>query len=149
MGVAVTSNQLKVARQFAFFENTWSWKQHVSFYNSLQADAARTSPLVNGGSNPTQVSQSYSSLHFQPIKLFGFGVNHNYFRSLPTFDPRLLGTGLLYQYFFQGFSGDVRFALPKHIGLFASLGKSKTTTDRNRSLNQPYGLPFASLSKTG
>jgi len=149
MGVAVTSIQWKVARQFAFFENTWSWKQHVSFYNSLQADAARTSPLVNGGSNPTQVSQSYSSLHFQPIKLFGFGVNHNYFRSLPTFDPRLLGTGLLDQYLFQGFSGDVRFALPKHIGLFASLGKSKTTTDKKSSLNQAYGLSFGSLWKTG
>jgi hypothetical protein len=149
MGLAITSIQWKVARQFAFFENTWSWKQYVSFYNSLQADAARTSPLVNGGSNPTQVSQSYSSLHFQPIKLFGFGVNHNYFRSLPTFDPRLVGTGLLDQYLFQGFSGDVRFALPKHIGLFASLGKSKTTTDKKNSLNEAYGLSFGSLWKTG
>ena len=149
MGVAITSIQWKVARQFAFFENTWSWKQYVSFYNSLQADAARTSALVNGGSNPTAVSQSYSSLHFQPVKLFGFGVNHNYFRSLPTFDPRLLGTGLLNQYLFQGFSGDVRFALPKHIGLFASLGKSKTTTDKKNSLNQAYGISFGSLWKTG
>jgi hypothetical protein len=149
MGVALTSIQWKVARQFAFFENTWSWKQYVSFYNSLQADAARTSPLVNGGSNPTGVSQSYSSLHFQPIKLFGFGVNHNYFRSLPTFDPRLLGTGLLDQYLFQGFSGDVRFALPKHMGLFASLGKSKTTTDKKSSLNQSYGLALGRLWKTG
>jgi hypothetical protein len=149
MGVALTSIQWKVARQFAFLENNWSWKQYVSFYNSLQADEARKSPLVNGGSNPTGVSQSYSSLHFQPIKLFGFGVNHNYFRSLPTFDPRLLGTGLLDQYLFQGFSGDVRFALPKHIGLFASLGKSKTTTDKKSSLNQSYGLALGRLWKTG
>jgi hypothetical protein len=148
-GVALTSIQWKVARQFAFFENTWSWKQYVSFYNSLQADAARTSPLVNGGSNPTGVSQSYSTLHFQPIKLFGFGVNHNYFRTLPTFDPRLLGTGLLDRFLFQGFSGDVRFALPKHIGLFASLGKSKTTTDKKSSLNQSYGLSLGRLWKTG
>ena len=149
MGVALTSIHWKVARQFAFFENTWSWKQYVSFYNSLQADAARKSPLVNGGSNPTGVSQSFSALHFQPIKLFGFGVNHNYFRTLPTFDPRLLGTGLLDQYLFQGFSGDVRFALPKHIGLFASLGKSKTTTDKKSSLNQAYGLSLGRLWKTG
>jgi hypothetical protein len=149
VGVAITSIQWKVARQFAFFENTWSWKQYVSFYNSLQADAARTSPLVNGGHNNTQVSQSYSSLHFQPIKLVGFGVNHNYFHSLPTFDPRLLGTGLLDQYLFQGFSGDVRLALPKRIGLFASLGQSKTTTDKKTSLNQAYGISFGSLWKTG
>ena len=157
-GVAVTSIQWKVARQFAFFENTWSWKQYVAFYNSLQADAARTSSVsttlpsgtvVTGGSNPTQVSQSFSTLHFQPIKWFGFGVNHNYFKTLPTFDPRLLGTGLLDQFLFQGFSGDVRFALPKHIGLFASLGESKTTTDKKNSLNQAYGLTLGRLWKTG
>ena len=149
VGVALTSIQWKVARQFAFFENTWSWKQYVSFYNSLQADAARTSPLVNGGSNPTEVSQSFSTLHFQPIKLFGFGVNHNYFKTLPTFDPRLLGTGLLDQYLFQGFSGDVRLALPKRIGLYASLGKSKTTTDKKNSWNQAYGISLGQVWKTG
>ena len=157
-GIALTSIQWKVARQFAFFENTWSWKRYISFYNSLQADAARTSSVstvlpsgvvVNGGSNPTQVSQSYSTLHFQPIKLFGFGINHNYFKTLPTFDPRLLGTGLLDQFLFQGFSGDVRFALPKHIGLFASLGKSKTTTDKRNSWNQAYGITLGSIWKTG
>lgn len=157
-GVAVTSIQWKVARQFAFFENTWSWKQYVSFYNSLQADAARTSSLttvlpsgqmVTGGSNPTEVSQSFSTLHFQPTKLFGFGVNHNYFKTLPTFDPRLLGTGLLDQYLFQGFSGDVRFALPKRIGLYASLGESKTTTDKKNSLNQAYGVSLGQIWKTG
>lgn len=157
MGVALTSIQWKVARQFAFFENTWSWKQYVSFYNSLQADAARTSSIstvvngvvVNGGSNPTGVSQSYSTLHFQPIKLFGFGVSHNYFRTLPTYDPRLLGTGLLDKFLFQGFSGDVRFALPMHIGLFASLGKSKATTDKKTSLNQSYGISMGNILKTG
>src|SRR5438034_3070247 len=63
VGVALTSIQWKVARQFAFFENTWSWKQYVSFYNSLQADAARTSPLVNGGSNPDRKSTRLNSSH--------------------------------------------------------------------------------------
>jgi hypothetical protein len=149
MGLALTTIQWKVARQFAFFENTWSWKQFVSFYNSTQADAARVSPLVNGGSNPNCVSQSYSTLHFQPIKLFGFGVNYNYFRTLPTFDPRLLGTGLLDQYLFQGFSGDVRFALPKNIGLFVSLGKSNATTDTKSSLNQAYGISMGNIANTG
>jgi len=158
VGVALTSIQWKVARQFAFVENTWSLKRYISFYNSLQADAARKSSLstvlpsgqvVNGGSNPTEVSQSYSTLHFQPIKLIGFGINHNYFKTLPTYDPRLLGTGLLDQFLFQGFSGDVRLALPKRIGLFASLGKSKTTTDKRNSWNQAYGVTFGSIWKTG
>ena len=148
-GIAVTSIQWKVARQFAFFENNFTWKRYVSFYSSMQADAARKSPLLNGGSNPTGVSQSYSALHLQPFKRVGFGVNHNYFRSLPTFDPRLVGTGLLDKYLFQGFSGDVRVDLPKRIGLYASLGRSKTTTDKKNSLNQAYGISLGQLWKTG
>ena len=148
-GIAVTSIQWKVARQFAFFENNLSWKRYVSFYSSLQADEARTSPLPNGGSNPTGISQSYSSLHFQPIPRLSFGVNHNYFRTLPTYDPRLLGTGLLDKYLFQGFSGDVRVELIRHIGVYASLGKSKATTDTKNSLNQAYGITVPNLWKTG
>jgi hypothetical protein len=149
VGVAVTSIQWKVARQFAFFENNFSWKRYVSFYNSLQADEARTSPLLNGGSNPTGISQSYSSLHFQPFQRIGFGINHNYFRTLPTYDPRLLGTGLLDKYLFQGFSGDVRVEFPKHISVYASLGKSKATTDKKNALNQAYGITLPNLWKTG
>lgn len=148
-GIAVSSIQWRVARQFAFFENTFSWKRYVSFYNSLQADEARTSPLPNGGSNPTGVSQSYTSLHFTPVERLTFGVNHNYFRSLPTFDPRLVGTGLLDQYLFQGFSGDVRVGLPKRISIYASLGRSKATTDQKNALNQGYGITFNRLGNTG
>src|SRR2546430_16224431 len=50
---------------------------------------------------------------------------------------------------FQGFSGEVRLALPKRIGLFASLGKSKTTTDKKNSWNQAYGLSLRQIWKTG
>jgi hypothetical protein len=149
VGIALTSIQWKVARQFAFFENTWSWKHYVSVYNSMQADAARTSPLPNGGSNTAGISQSYSSLHLQPVKLVGFGVNYNFFATLPTFDPKLLGTGLLDKFLFQGFSGDVRLDLPKHIGFFVSLGQSKTTTDTKKSLNQAYGVTMGNIWRTG
>jgi hypothetical protein len=148
-GIALTSIQWKVARQFAFFENTFSWKRYLSFYNSLQADAARTSPLPNGGSNPTGVSQSYSSIRFQPVDRLSFGINHNYFRNLPTFDPKLIGTGLLDQYLFQGFSGDVRVEVVRHITLYASLGKSKISSDQKNSLNQAYGISFGRLWNTG
>jgi hypothetical protein len=148
-GLAVTSIQWRVERQFAFFENTFSWKRYLSFYNSLQADAARTSPLPGGGSNPTGISQSYSSLRIQPFERLSFGLNHNYFRNLPTFDPRLIATGLLDQYLFQGFSGDVRLEIPKHITLYTSLGKSKASTDQRTSLNQGYGITFGRLWNTG
>jgi hypothetical protein len=148
-GVAVTSIGWSVAREFAFFENNLNWKRYVNFYNSMQVDAARTSPLAGGGSNPTGISQSYTSLHFQPISFVTFGINHNFFRSLPTFDPTLIGTGLLDKYLFQGFSGDARFDLPKHISLYSSLGKSKTTSDIKSSLNEAFGITFANIRGTG
>jgi hypothetical protein len=148
-GIAVTSISWRVARQFAFLENNLTWKHNISFYSSTQVDAARTSPLVNGGSNPTGVSQSFNSLHFQPVKLIGFGVNYNFYRQLPTFDPRLVGTGLLDKYLFQGLSGDVRLSLPKNISLYTSLGQSSTSTDTKTSLNQAYGITFVNLMNTG
>ena len=148
-GIATTTLQWRVARQFAFFENTFSWKRYFSFFNSLQADEARTSPLVNGGSNPTGVSQSYTSARFQPVSFVSFGLNHNYFRNLPTFDPRLISTGLLDQYLFQGFSGDVRVELPKRIAVYTSLGKSKSSSDKKSSLNQGYGISFGRIWRTG
>jgi hypothetical protein len=148
-GLAMTSIDWRVARQFAFFENNFNWKRYLSFYSSLQADAARTSPLRGGGSNPTGVSQTYNSVHFQPIQLITFGANYNYFRTLPTFDPRLIGTGLVDNYLFQGFSGDVRFALPKNISLYAALGQSKASTDTSHSLDHGYGIGFGNLFRSG
>lgn len=148
-GVAVNSIEWRVSRQFVFLENNLNWKRFVSFYNSMQIDAARTSPYEGGGSNPTGVSQSYTSLHFQPSSFIGFGINHNFFRQLPTFDPTLIGTGLLDKYLFQGFSGDVRFDFPHGVGVYAALGKSKTSSDTQSSLNQSYGITLANLWRTG
>ena len=148
-GLAMTSISWRVAREFAFFENNLSWKRYVSLYSSLQVDEARTSPLPGGGSNPTGISQTYNSLHIQPIKLVTFGVNYNYFRNLPTFDPKLIGTGLVDNYLFSGFSGDVRFDLPKHISVYAALGQSKANTDNKKSWNDAFGLGFGNLLHTG
>jgi hypothetical protein len=148
-GLAMTSIQWRMARQFAFFENNLNWKRYFSFYNSLQADEARKSPLPNGGSNPTGISQTYNSVHFQPIKLVTVGVNYNYFRTLPTFDPRLIGTGLLDQYLFQGFSGDLRLDLPKHVSLYGAVGRSKASTDTKNSLNEAFGVSLGNIWHTG
>ena len=148
-GIAITTVHWRAARQFVFLENDFSWKRYVMFYNSMQVDAARTPPLPNGGSSPTGVSRSYTSVHFQPVTRVTFGINYNYFRNLPTFDPRLVGTGLLDQYLFQGFSGDVRVELPAHIALYSSLGRSNVSTDPKTSLNQAYGISFAQIWKTG
>jgi hypothetical protein len=148
-GIAVNTIDWRVSRQFAFFENNVNWKRYIAFYNSLQVDNARTSPYPGGGSNPTGITQTYNSLHFQPVKLVTFGVNYNYFRNLPTFNPLLIGTGVLDNYLFQGFSGDVRVDLPKHISVYGSLGRSKASTDTRNALNESYGITFSSLGRTG
>ena len=61
----------------------------------------------------------------------------------------MVGTGLLDQYLFQGFSGDVRVELPAHIAVYASLGRSNVSTDPKTSLNQAYGVSFGQIWKTG
>ena len=148
-GLALTWISLDPARHFAFFENNFNWKRYLSFYNSMQVDAARTSPLPGGGSNPTGISQTYNSVHVQPIHLVTFGVNYNYFRQLPTFDPRLIGTGLLNQYLFTGLSGDVRLELPKHISIYGALGKCNVSSDTRNSWNDAFGITFGNLMRTG
>ena len=148
-GLAMTSMNWRMARQFAFFENNFNWKRFFSLYSSLQVDEARASPLPGGGSNPTGISQTYNSAHFQPIHLVTFGVNYNYFRTLPTFDPRLIGTGLIGNYLFQGFSGDLRFDLPKNVSLYAELGQSKASTDTRNSLSDAFGVTFGNIFRTG
>jgi hypothetical protein len=148
-GVAMTWLGLRPARKFAFFENNINWKRYFSLYSSMQVDEARTSPLPGGGSNPTGISQTYNSLHFQPIHLVTFGVNYNFFRQLPTFDPRLIGTGLLNNYLFTGLSGDIRFDLPKHISIYGALGKSNASTDQKNSWNQSAGISFVNIFRTG
>jgi hypothetical protein len=68
---------------------------------------------------------------------------------LPTFDPRLIATGLVDNYLFQGFSGDVRVDLPKQVSLYAGIGQSKASTDTKSSLNDAFGITFGDLFRTG
>jgi hypothetical protein len=146
-GLAMTTIFWHVARQFAFFENTFSIGRKFSLYNSLQADNGRTA--LQGATYGTGITQSFTSVRFQPIQLLTFDLNHNYLRSLPTFDPALIVTGLLDQYLFQGLSGGVTLNLPYRIGVSTDLGRSKSSTDTSMALNQMYGLTFGEIGNTG
>jgi hypothetical protein len=146
-GLAMTSLAWHVAREFAFAENTISVGRLFSVYNSLQIDKARTA--IGGASYGTGLTQSFSSVRFQPIPLLTFDLNHNYLRNLPTFDPALISTGLLDQYLFQGLSGGVRVDLPYRIAVSTDLGRSKNSTDTGSSWNQMYGLTFGEIRNTG
>ena len=146
-GLATTSIGWHVARQFAFAENTISLGRTFSVYNSLQFDKART--VISGTSYGTGLTQSFSSLRFQPIHLLTFDLNHNYLRNLPTFDPVLISTGLVDQYLFQGLSGGVQVALPYRIAVSTDIGRSKNNSDKGSSWNQMYGLTFGEIRNTG
>ena len=146
-GLAMTSISWHVAREFAFAENTISLGRTVSVYNSLQIDKARAA--VGSASYGTGLTQSFSSIRFQPIPFLTFDLNHNYLRNLPTFDPALISTGLLDQYLFQGLSGGARVELPYHIAISTDIGRSKNSTDTATSWNQMYGLTFGEIGSTG
>jgi hypothetical protein len=148
-GIAFTTEEWRIARQFAFFENTVSWNQFLWFYNSTQVDAARMSPVPGAGSNGTGISFTSSSIRVQPLKRLNLGLNHSYFDSLPTFDPNLLGTTLLDKYIFQGLSLDARYQLPYLISVFTQVGRSKSIADSKQMWNQMYGISFGQIFKTG
>jgi hypothetical protein len=146
-GFAITSIYWHLAREFGFFENTFSYGRSLSFYNSMQADLSRTTP--DGKTYTTGVTQSFTTMRFQPVRRITFSLNHNYFRNLPTFDPALIGTGLLDQYLFQGLSGGVRVDIPWKTTVYTTIGKSKTSTDTSNSWNQLYGVTFGDVFRTG
>ena len=57
-------------------------------------------------------ARSYVTLRYQPHPLITFDLNHNYFSEIPTFDERLLATGLVDKLLFEGPSAGVRLDLP-------------------------------------
>ena len=76
-------------------------------------------------------------------------LTDTYFRDFPTFDPLLVGTGLLDRYLFQGLSGGVRVQLPKKISVYTDLGQSSRTGDKSTSGDQLYGISLGQIGKTG
>jgi hypothetical protein len=132
-------------RPFAFVENSFSRKRRVSLFQALQVDRPSSNPAVP--SPGAGISRSFTTLRIEPISRVELTANHTYFRDVPTFDPQLIGTGLLDKYLFQGLSGGVRIEPIKKIFLYADLGRSSRTGDAQSSLNQLYGITFGELPK--
>jgi hypothetical protein len=81
--------------------------------------------------------------------VISFDVSHNYFREIPTFDARLVATGLVDQLLFHGLSAGVRLELPFRISPYASLGRSNKSGDVKDSWNQMYGVAIGNIARTG
>jgi hypothetical protein len=148
VGLAVTRLHWKAEREYAFTENTYTWKTRLSIFHNLQADRLTKGRLgtPNGGA---AISRSFLTVRLQPNSWLSFDVGHNFLRNVPTFDTILLSTGLLDQYLFTGFSSGVRVELPRGVAVYGSLGESKRSDDRRGSLNQTYGVTFRNLYETG
>ena len=132
-------------RPFAFFENSLSYKRTFSLFSALQADKPSANPAV--ASPGAGVSRSFLTVRFQPFSRIELSANHTYFRDVPTFDPQLVGTGLLDKYLFQGFSGGVRIEVLKNVAVYTDLGRSSRSGDAKTSLNQMYGITFLKIPK--
>jgi chemotaxis protein histidine kinase CheA len=144
-GIAVSGIEWREDRQFLFSENGLFFKRFVSIYHSAQADKLR---LPTGGTTEG-LARSFTTLRVQPFSRFSIDVNHNYFRDVPTFDPALVGTGLLDKFLFQGLSVGGRLELPGRISLYNNFGQSSKSGDAHNSFNQLYGITVARLWKTG
>ena len=138
-GAAVTREHWHPEREFLFFENNVQLNTKVSVYHDLEVDRLAKA-LTSDGRTPVRLARSFFTLRYQPVKALALDVSHNYFRDVPTFDTRLLGTGLLDQYLFQGLSAGFRLDLTHGLNLYGSLGHNKSAQDTRAALNYMGGL---------
>ena len=146
-GAGVGMLKWSVDRPFVFTENTIDYKRVFSVYEALLLDRPRTGPGV--APVGAGVASSFVTFRVQPHPRVSFDFNHSYFRDVPTYDPQLVGTGLLDKYLFQGFSAGVRVEVPAHITLYTEIGRSHVTGDAKASWNTMYGITFNRIWKTG
>jgi len=137
-GAGINAVKWQITRPLVFFENSISYKRVFSIYDSLQADSPKGNPAVPAPG--AGLSRNFLTVRIQPHPKFEFDVNHTYFRDIPTFDPQLLGTGLLDKFLFQGFSVGGRVEVVKQVWVYTDIGQSSRTGDAKNSLNQSFGI---------
>lgn len=146
-GVGVNTLKWQINRPFVFFENSISYKTSFSIYDSMQLDSPRgtqATPAPGAG-----LGRNFLTIRIQPQRRLEFDINHTYFRDVPTFDPTLLGTGMLDKYLFQGVSGGVRAEVVNGVWVYTDIGQSNRTGDAKNSLNEAFGINFNRIPKLG
>ena len=142
-GAGVSMVNWAVDRPFVFFEDSLSYKRDIAIYESAQVDDPQGNSVAS--SPGVGLGRNFFTLRVNPLSRVELDLNYNYFRDIPTFDPTLVGTGLLDKYLFQGFSAGGRVEVWKQIWLSTNLGRSSGTGDATSSLNEMYGITFARL----
>jgi hypothetical protein len=154
-GIAISAIDWRAERQFAFTENTLSYRRLFTAYEALQVDVPHSYTAANPAAPSTPVTttyggvnRSYMTLRFQPHERLALDLNHSYFRGIPTFDPVLIGTGLLDRYLFQGLSGGARVEVIRRVTVYGNVGRSSRSGDASASWNRLYGVTFADFLRT-
>ncbi|MFB3921311.1 MAG: hypothetical protein ACE145_06285 [Terriglobia bacterium] len=148
-GVGISTLGWQTDRHFFFMENGIFYKSFLSIYHSLQADEPRIRDAQGVRSNTAGLSRSFLTVRIQATPRVSLDVNHNYFRDFPTFDPRLVSTGLVDKLLFQGLSAGLRVELPRRITVYNSFGRNTKTGDERSSWNQMYGVTVGQIWRTG
>ena len=139
-GIGISLLSWAIDRPFIFFENSLSYRRSFSVYSAVQADSPAGNPAA--AAPGAGIGSSFFTMRWSPVRRLQLDFNNTYFRNVPTFDPTLVGTGLLDKYLFQGFSGGARVDVVKQIAIYAELGRSNRTGDSTNALNEMYGITF-------
>lgn len=146
-GMGVSAIGWRIDRPFFFAENSVSYQRVFSLYHAVQVDQPHTGPGVPPVT--AGISRSTLTVRVQPHPKFEFDINHNYFRDVPTYDPQLVGTGLLDKYLFQGISVGTRWQLPRHLEFYSNVGRSNRSGDAKASWNTLFGVAANRVWRTG
>jgi len=146
-GAGVNMLKWTIDRPFAFTENSFSFKHYFNVYHSMQIDRPTANP--NMAPVKTGIGQSLLSLRVQVHPRVVLDLTDTYLRDVPTYDPTLVGTGLLDKYLYQGINGGARVQFPRHITGYFSLGSSTDSADPKNALNRMFGASMANIWKTG
>jgi hypothetical protein len=139
-GAGVEMVKWTIDRPFVFVEDQISYKRIFAIYESAQLDSPRGSPATPAPG--PGLGRDFLTFRINPHPRFEINLNYNYFRDVPTFDPTLIGTGLLDKYLFQGFTAGARVEVVNQVWVSTQLGRSDRSGDAQASLNQMYGLTF-------
>lgn len=142
-GAGISMVKWAIDRPFVFFEDSLSYKRDIAIYESAQLDNPRGNSVTP--SPGPGLGRNFTTLRVNPHPRVELDFNYNYFRDVPTFDPNLVGTGLLDKYLFQGFSAGGRVEVWNQIWVSTNLGRSSGTGDSKSSLNEMYGITFGRL----
>jgi hypothetical protein len=137
-GIALSRLQWKPERQFLFAENGILIGRAFALHHNLEVDYQSRARFTS--EQRVSVSRSFVTARVQPAARLSFDLNHNYFRILPTADPRLAATGLLDNVLFQGLNGGARLDLLYGFTIHGSAGRSKRSEDQAASWNRMAGI---------